>query len=265
MPLENNTVRFIDNFLAGTRGAVLAERFLAEGYAVVFVYRELSFMPYCRHFPDGTILDWVGDNFQIKPEHRHDWEKVAREYQQNKDRLLAVPFTTVTQYLYTLKMVCETLHSTVRPLDIVVYLAAAVSDFYIPENELPTHKIQSAGREMLLPHVTSDANGITLRLLPVPKFLARIVDLWCPGAFVVSFKLETDQDLLYPKCVTSLSKYHQSLVIGNLLQTRKSEVMFVWADNEYRKKVFKCSGQMGEIESIFVPELLKLHSSFSDG
>ena len=31
VPLERNTVRFIDNFSTGNRGAALAERFLAEG------------------------------------------------------------------------------------------------------------------------------------------------------------------------------------------------------------------------------------------
>src|SRR5579871_3209207 len=35
VPLENQTVRFIDNFSAGTRGATSAEYFLQEGYAVI--------------------------------------------------------------------------------------------------------------------------------------------------------------------------------------------------------------------------------------
>ncbi|KAK7684752.1 hypothetical protein QCA50_011994 [Cerrena zonata] len=36
VPLENNTVRFIDNFSAGTRGATSAEYFLENDYAPIY-------------------------------------------------------------------------------------------------------------------------------------------------------------------------------------------------------------------------------------
>jgi len=39
IPLEHNTVRFVDNFSAGTRGSVSAEYFLEQGYAVIFMHR----------------------------------------------------------------------------------------------------------------------------------------------------------------------------------------------------------------------------------
>lgn len=50
MPLETQTVRFIDNFSAGTRGATSAEFFLEEGYAVIFMHRQFSLQPYSRHY-----------------------------------------------------------------------------------------------------------------------------------------------------------------------------------------------------------------------
>ena len=50
MPLEHQTVRFIDNFSAGTRGATSAEYFLEEGYAVIFMHRQFSLQPYSRHY-----------------------------------------------------------------------------------------------------------------------------------------------------------------------------------------------------------------------
>ena len=43
----------------------------------------------------------------------------------------------------------------------IIYLAAAVSDFYIPEAELAVHKIQSA-----------DHSNLELCLKPVPKMLS---------------------------------------------------------------------------------------------
>jgi len=40
--LEHNTVRFVDNFSAGTRGSASAEYFLEKNYVVIFIYRLVS-------------------------------------------------------------------------------------------------------------------------------------------------------------------------------------------------------------------------------
>lgn len=47
----------------------------------------------------------------------------------------------------------------------------------------------------------------TISLQLVPKILAPLVSLWVPNAFVVSFKLETDENLLITKSRDSLNKY----------------------------------------------------------
>jgi phosphopantothenate-cysteine ligase len=58
VPLERNTVRFIDNFSLGTRGAASAEYFLRNDYAVIFMHRSGSLLPFSRHFwSNGTIFD----------------------------------------------------------------------------------------------------------------------------------------------------------------------------------------------------------------
>jgi phosphopantothenate-cysteine ligase len=44
---------------------------------------------------------------------------------------------------------------------------------------------------------------------------------------IVSFKLETDPEILVHKAKYSLERYQHHLVIGNLLSTRKWEVVFV--------------------------------------
>lgn len=56
VPLELNTVRFVDNFSAGTRGACSAEYFLQAGYAVIFLHRLKSLEPYARHFFGSAFL-----------------------------------------------------------------------------------------------------------------------------------------------------------------------------------------------------------------
>ena len=56
IPLEVNTVRFVDNFSAGTRGSASAEQFLEAGYAVIFLYRDKSLEPFIRHIDTRQLM-----------------------------------------------------------------------------------------------------------------------------------------------------------------------------------------------------------------
>lgn len=73
----------------------------------------------------------------------------------------------------------------------------------------PTHKIQSASGPPII------------QLHLVPKMLAPLVNLWVPEAYVVSFKLETDENLLVPKARAALEKYKHK-VIKILIQKLRS-------------------------------------------
>lgn len=75
MPLEEKTVRFIDNFSAGTRGSASAEYFIANGYAVLFVYRKRSLKPYERLLGDVSPLEYLIPNEVHPGEYRVDLEK----------------------------------------------------------------------------------------------------------------------------------------------------------------------------------------------
>jgi phosphopantothenate-cysteine ligase len=46
--LEKNSVRCLDNFSTGLRGAISCEEFLKRGYAVIHLWREGSASPYAR-------------------------------------------------------------------------------------------------------------------------------------------------------------------------------------------------------------------------
>ena len=59
VPLEANTVRFIDNFSRGLRGAASAEYFLAQGYSVIFLHRRGSKEPFLRHFDMDDFIRWL--------------------------------------------------------------------------------------------------------------------------------------------------------------------------------------------------------------
>ena len=244
VPLENQTVRFIDNFSAGTRGATSAEYFLEHGYAVIFLHRRFSLLPYSRHYSHSTncFLDYMSLDKQgkvyVKDQYQGAMQAILRKHQSANEKQLLLPlsFTTITDYLWSLR---ETA-SALQPMkaSAMFYLAAAVSDFFVPKNRLAEHKIQSsetsAGQEF-------DADGrgrtpaskkLVLDLDPVPKFLKRLVDGWASDAMVVSFKLETDPSLLISKAKGALAKYSHHLVIGNLLSTRSYEVVLVGQDGE---------------------------------
>ncbi|KAL4941649.1 hypothetical protein BDV06DRAFT_194068 [Aspergillus oleicola] len=343
VPLENQTVRFIDNFSAGTRGATSAEYFLQQGYAVIFLHRQFSLLPYSRHYSHSTncFLDFMDEaspsnasdsdhgHIVVRNEYQDEMRDVLRKYRYAKqnNRLLLLPFTTVSEYLFELRM----LANAMNPLgpNALFYLAAAVSDFFIPRDRMAEHKIQSSEipKEFSNNDEAVEADDIytggfeqkqesskklVINLDPVPKFLHQLVDGWSPeGSMIVSFKLETDPSLLVYKAQTALQRYAHHLVIGNLLSTRKWEVVFVTPDPPHErwirvpksrrsKSISGVEDQVGmaeaakraedhasgdadgeaaptreadghittregtEIESLIIPELVKLHANMID-
>ncbi|RMZ80960.1 hypothetical protein DV738_g2364, partial [Chaetothyriales sp. CBS 135597] len=307
VPLENQTVRFIDNFSAGTRGATSAEYFLKAGYAVIFLHRQFSLLPYSRHYSHSTncFLDFMDVSDKgiviVADEYQEKMKRVLGEYNYaKKNRLLLIlPFTTVTEYLFELRALAVLM----QPLGTraLFYLAAAVSDFFIPRERMEEHKIQSRdidGSESGTGTSTGAGRQLLINLDPVPKFLNTLVSSWAPkGSMIVSFKLETDPSLLVGKATYALERYQHDLVIGNLLTTRKWEVVFITANGgEHWIRVPKARRSKSltgnekmvgladlkqrapepvdldggtvtegmEIESLIIPELKALHDQMID-
>ncbi|XP_017757182.1 PREDICTED: phosphopantothenate--cysteine ligase [Eufriesea mexicana] len=257
IPLEHNTVRFVDNFSAGTRGSVSAEYFLENGYAVIFIYRVNTLEPFSRYFKGQKFLDMLKINEQngkciitVLPQYTENLTKILNKYKKtlDQDKLLQLTFTTLSEYLWLLRSACQSL--TCLKNKAILYLAAAVSDFYIPSNELAVHKIPS-----------NAPSTISLQL--VPKILAPLVSLWVPEAFVISFKLETDENLLISKARDALNKYKHNLVIANMLQTRKQQVTIVSQENNYVISLTNEQLAKGEeIERLIVSVLIDKHQNF---
>lgn len=220
VPLEENMVRFIDNFSTGSRGSVCAEEFVRRGYAVLFLHREGSKLPFERSFHEnaGNVFDFAreGENGSLNillPQDRLDYCKsMLFEYKSAIQRgaLCFIPFCTVQDYLFLLRAT-----STISDRKILFFCAAAVSDYYIPASDLVHHKIQS------------NSSKISISLSPVPKMLKEIKK-WNPNAFVVSFKLETDPEILMKKSESSMKANGQDIVIANLLQSRFTEVFILF-------------------------------------
>lgn len=163
-PLRYDRVRFLDNFSAGTRGATSAEYFLSAGYAVIFMHRQHSLSPFTRHYshttnpfldlledPSGGSVDGVGDlsasasasvsshgdicvqtssTEQLRPVLKNYLLHSRSEEQGGKGTLLRLPFVTVNDYLFLLREMSRVMEPLGRQG--MYYLAAAVSDFFVP-------------------------------------------------------------------------------------------------------------------------------------
>jgi len=254
IPLEVNTVRFVDNFSAGTRGSASAEYFLKAGFAVVFLFREKSLQPFSRKVNTNSLLQNLvveSDSVRIVGAEAERLRTVVEDAQKHNEMLCRVSFTSLTSYLWLLKATSQAL-----PRQSILYLAAAVSDFYIPSLQLPVHKLQS-----------SAGPDLTLQLQLVPKMLQPLVKSWAKQCFVVSFKLETDPDLLISKSRAALTKYGHSLVVGNLLNTRAREVVLITKDkvDQGQKLVLEQAevDQKCEIEQKIVGRIVDMHNTKS--
>jgi len=251
VPLESRTVRFIDNFSIGTRGATSAEYFLKEGYAVLFLHRQRSLQPFSQRV-HKNVLDYLSvtsdDTVAVNPESLQKLLPVVKSFHQYKTSICMVEFTTLAEYLLLLREASISLQ--VCGSRAMLYLAAAVSDFYIPHCEMPEHKIQSSD------------GSLQLTLDMTPKMLAPLVKDWVPEAFIVSFKLETDPSILIKKARKALETYHHQLVVANILETRKQVVVIVTRDSEEEIRMTEEQLSSGlEIEEPLIKKLLQYHEA----
>ncbi|KAG7280522.1 LOW QUALITY PROTEIN: hypothetical protein CRUP_022052 [Coryphaenoides rupestris] len=155
-----------------------------------------SLYPYTRLYSGINLLDSLqlqgGDgghqvvvDQEALPKYTECCSEVKRE-----GLLLPVEFSTLSEYLHLLKASAQVLGTLGSKA--MFYLAAAVSDFYIPACDMPEHKIQSS-------------NGpLQISMKMVPKILSPLVKDWAPHAFVISFKLETDSSILLDKARKAL-------------------------------------------------------------
>jgi len=178
-------------------------------------------------------------------------QSTLRQYKHVKQQgmLITINFQTVDDYLHKLQLCSEAINMS-GSLGLV-YLAAAVSDFYIPQEKRALHKIQSRDygiKSQASSSIESSSsengntddnnnientmqieedNTLTLKLYPVPKVIPTLRKEWCPNAFVVSFKLETDSTILQQKAVLAMKRNNVHIIVGNELSTRYEKVFIL--------------------------------------
>ena len=108
-----------------------------------------------------------------------------------------------------------------------------------------THKIQSS------------KGPLSLHLELVPKILRPLVKHWVPNAFVISFKLETDENILLEKSRIALKNYGHHMVIANILQSRRFKVTLV--EEFCHEDISIASLSNEDIEALIVKKVVEKH------
>lgn len=85
------------------------------------------------------------------------------------------------------------------------------------------HKIQSSSSSL--------SSGLQLYLSQVPKMLRMLTLKWATKSYIISFKLETDENILYEKAWKAICNYRVNLVVANLLHTRTNVCYLIYDNN----------------------------------
>ncbi|KAH8429934.1 Phosphopantothenate--cysteine ligase cab2 [Aspergillus melleus] len=290
VPNESQAVHFIDNFSRGTRGARSAEYFLQSGYAVIFLHRQNSLIPYARRYsPPKKCLLNLQDADDGSPggrdSLRRGYEDQIRDALKNHhcateyNNLLLLPFETISDYMFQLRSV-TTLMQPLRTKGLV-YLAADVSDVFFPPSRMLGNKNQPS--QLPFPFNQSGVRLVDsarnhdeshqalpkkpenpdIELKPVPKFLKNLVGEWLPtGSMIVSLKLEADPNILLHKARSSLQRYNHHLVIGSLVSSWHREAVFVspWPRCKKWVRAPEFSKGEGLIDSYIGEEVIEIES-----
>lgn len=250
--LEKNTVRMIENFSTGTRGALSAEFFLHNGYNVIFYYRDKSNLPFIYKIITQKLLL---DEEYAKSNLVSDTKKYLKEYM---NRIFYLPYTTFDDYHNKLYILIEKIKQLERRS--IIYLAAAISDFIIPEDKLSEHKIQSKDEE------GHSKKTIELTLYPAPKDLYKIKEGLNKHSMLITFKLETNEDILKTKSYQAINKTKCDLVVANVMDKRYDEIhLYINSSinkDIVHKPIFKREFNVDVIEEEIVKEIINLHEKF---
>eukprot|EP00922_Rhytidocystis_sp_ex-Travisia-forbesii_P025257 GHVS01037078.1.p1 GENE.GHVS01037078.1~~GHVS01037078.1.p1 ORF type:complete len:360 (-),score=60.48 GHVS01037078.1:147-1226(-) len=266
VPLESQTVRVLENFSTGKRGAALAEYFLSIGYRVILLTRDRCQQPYIRHLQHEAhqglptelmrcfnLVDRQNNQrISFTPPPSADdnnttgdvFIRAIEDYQKHRDNLFVLSYTSLSDYLHCFRMLaleCDRLGHLC-----LFVCCAAVSDFFIPSKLMAQHKIQSR-----------QGSSIMLELQTVPKMLGLLREA-CQSAMLVSFKLETDDVILESKAKASLQAYHMDYVVGNLLQTRYSQLT-VWGKDGSKTDLTTALSTYKSVDDLLGALLVRLH------
>jgi phosphopantothenate-cysteine ligase len=268
-PLERQAIRWVTNWSTGQRGAASAEHLLRRGYSVVYFHKaETCLLPFARHFQNGAFLDDAAPTdggLRFGGDRAAVLAAAVAEHQEHValgGRLLRVPFNTAADYQLGMRTILRSLREGLdgagsSMAQVLVYLVAAVSDFYVPVSLLPAEKLESRPEE----------DSMTLFFHKVPKTIARglVGRRWGDGAFVTTFKLETDVEVLDAKVRKHAADLgNVRLIAANLYATCREEIR-LYDNRDVGAPALLQKPADGELEDVLIAAVVGKHDEFVEG
>lgn len=273
VPLDASGVRKIDNFSTGRRGARLTELIVGRGVKGVLLRRNGSAAPFCEELWDEDVyrqLDELASWHQRRRRQEFDSGKLMELLFETVSNLSALcfprnvevpsphpcglqemnlclneaelsPCAQVWEYFALLEGACKALRDSCKGRQGIV-LAAAVSDFYVPENRMPQGKLRPQAGE----------DEVQVSLAKVPNCLRDLVAHWCNEAFVVAFKLVTREESLDKEAASLLNRTGVHAVIGNYIDDRRHNVCVFQPDRD----PLRLHSHLSEVDDSIVEFLL---------
>ncbi|KAF0988898.1 hypothetical protein HZS_4993 [Henneguya salminicola] len=159
---------------------------LTRDYFVIFLSNSSSFKPFLYHlnnlfdFPNNSNFTQTICDLQIS----------ISTYM---EKILIMEYTYLNEYLYILSLCSSLLQA--RTVRCMYILAAAVSDYYIPIQFMVNEKFRG-----------DDFSTIFKNSKKTPKILPFLFNYYAHASLFVTFKLETDKNILFKNCFDSLDK-----------------------------------------------------------
>lgn len=277
VPLDLEAGTFIDvaaKFEA-QQGPASAEYLLQLGYAVIFLHREDSPQPFTRHFQRfiqngafmgmfaltdaGLVLDGVDLSQQLH------LQKTVAMYNECKDRLLSVSFTSVQQYLMLVRVTTQAVSAAKNRG--MVLLAATLMDFYVPlpprdddaesaakdgKSDGHTHKRHHHNKK---PKPKKKRDDYSLNFVRVPNMIRKIRKDWCPKAFLVTCKHQLTDGETIERARDDLEKWGVDVVAGSY---HPRELLLI---SEQEDKIVTCPNDE-DLNDSFASAIAELHRNF---
>lgn len=257
VPLDSRNDTFVDLSAKAQeqQGPACAEHLLQLGYAVIFLHREGSMQPFTRHFQEyiqsgafmdmfhmreqGLVLEGLDLAQQLK------FQNTALLYNDAKDRLLNLSFTSVQQYLMLLRLTAKAVGEADNRA--VVILAATVMDFYVP-----THSHDNGDR------AKKNKGEFSVNFVRVPNLIKRVRKDWCPKAFLVTLKHEFQDGQMIEAAHLAVEKYGMDVVAGTYRHETSHEILLI---TEQEDTIVSCP-EDEDINDAFASAVAGLHRNF---
>uniref|UniRef100_K3WKA7 Fungal lipase-type domain-containing protein n=1 Tax=Globisporangium ultimum (strain ATCC 200006 / CBS 805.95 / DAOM BR144) TaxID=431595 RepID=K3WKA7_GLOUD len=255
VPLDANNDTFVDLSakIQEHQGPACAEYLLHLGYAVVFLHREDSMQPFTRHFQkyiqngafmsmlrvrdQGLVVEGLDLGQQVR------FQNITLLYNDAKDRLLNISFTTVQQYLMLLRVTARAVNAANNRG--IVILAATVGKFYVPTQDHDLAKKKKG--------------EFSVNFVRVPNLIKRVRKEWCPKAFLVTLKHEFQDGQMIEAAHGYIEKYGVNVIAGTYRTSEYAHEILLITEQE--DTIVSCP-EDEDINDAFASAIAGLHRNF---